>query len=129
MIDWTWYPNFSEWEFTCHCGECHRVDMDPEFLAELQQMRTKLGFPFPITSGFRCPEHNQNVSGSGPDGPHTTGRAVDIAVAFAKAHQLVGEAYERGFTRIGISQSGEPVKRFIHLDRSLTHPSPRIWSY
>lgn len=127
--DWTQFPNFSRHEFECHCGKCGLAVMNDEFVHELQEMRTKLGFAFKITSGFRCSEHNNAVSHTGLMGPHTTGRAVDIAVAHGEALALVREALERGFERIGLNQKGPGVQRFIHLDRSKVHPTPAIWTY
>ena len=43
----------------------------------------------PITSGYRCPLHNSNVSSTGLRGPHVTGKAADIAVMGEDAHRLL----------------------------------------
>jgi len=121
------YKYFSQRELTCKCG-CGRQEMSPEFMYKIEAIREKLGFPFPVTSAYRCPEHNQKVSSSGPHGPHTTGRAIDISVRGDRAHALLGAAMEAGFSGIGVSQKGSA--RFIHLD-DLTdsHPRPTVWSY
>lgn len=115
-------------EFDCH--HCGRNHMDEQFLAELDELRHRCGFPFPITSGYRCPEHNNAVSTTGWDGPHTTGRAADIGVRGAQALTVVRIAIEMGFTGIGIQQKG--ATRFIHLDNlpnAERQPRPTIWSY
>jgi len=75
MIHWSHYSNFKEAEFACQCG-CGKADMDPGFISKLQQVRTVIArdgndMPMRITSGFRCAIHNQKVSSTGPNGPHT----------------------------------------------------------
>ncbi len=75
-INWDAYPNFSEAEFMCKCG-CGRADMQPEFLYRIQLLRTACGFPFRITSGFRCEEHDRAEKGAGV---HPSGLACDINV-------------------------------------------------
>jgi uncharacterized protein YcbK (DUF882 family) len=127
--DWSQYPNFSRQEFVCKCG-CDHADMRPELVELLQALRTELDRPLPISSGFRCPAHNTAVSSSGPDGPHTTGAAVDVAVDRADAYALLKAALERGVPRVGIAQNG--AGRFLHLDLLQAHEtdlSPTIWSY
>lgn len=119
---------FNRAEFKCkHCGE---EKMDGPFLELLDELRTRCGFPLIVTSGYRCPVHNQRVSTTGPDGPHTTGRAVDIAVSRHRAYTLLRHAIDLGFTGIGIQQKG--ASRFIHLDtlEEPEHaPRPTLWSY
>ena len=123
----TW-ENFTIDEFRCKCG-CMANEIKFDFVDKLQRLRTALGFPLHINSGYRCPEHNERVSTTGRDGPHTTGRAVDISVDRVLAHELLTEAIaSNDFTGFGFKQHG--VSRFIHLD-DLEHPHPRpiIWSY
>lgn len=126
----------SRWEFftadelRCRCGcGLGENDMDPVFMGRLIHMRRELSFPFVVTSAIRCPEHNQNVSSTGPNGPHTTGRAVDIALRGERAYRIASLAQSYGFTGLGVKQQG--AHRFIHLD-DLTPsqaPRPTIWSY
>lgn len=103
--------------------------MHPDFMSKLVALRTYLDFPFPVSSAFRCPEHNQRVSSTGANGPHTTGRAIDIAVRGEQAYEIVSQAARFGFTGIGVAQKGGG--RFIHLD-DLEYPDaprPWVWSY
>lgn len=120
-------PHFKESEFRCRC--CGQAPMNKAFLAKLEDLRQAINKPLTITSGYRCPAHNEEVSHTGEAGPHTTGCAVDIAIAGADAHHLLLLAMHIGFTGIGISQRG--ANRFIHLDDLpiTTHPRPRVWSY
>jgi uncharacterized protein YcbK (DUF882 family) len=68
---------FKKSEFTCKCG-CGRTFMEPDFLKKLDDLRSRVDFPFFVTSGFRCPSYNERISSTGRTGPHTTGRAVDL---------------------------------------------------
>jgi len=118
---------FTENELRCKCG-CGKADMHPEFMHRLVGLRRELGFPFVLSSAFRCPKHNAEVSNTGEEGPHTTGRAVDIQVRGADAVKLVSFAPLYGFKGIGVSQKGGA--RFIHIDDlGSPFPRPNIWSY
>ena len=128
MIDWSKYENFSEAEFTCQCG-CGQTQMNEEFLWWLQKLRTTLGEPMAISSGYRCHDHNDAVSSTGRDGPHTSGWACDVRVHGAAAHQLLRVALSFGARGVGISQKGDHNKRFLHLDMLLEPLRPRVWSY
>ena len=119
---------FSMEELTCSCG-CGRMEMDADFMARLVTLRRELGFPFPVTSGYRCPDYNDEISGTGRDGPHTTGKAVDIQVVGSEAHKLLGSALGAGITGIGVAQSGDHSGRFLHLDKLSGPTRPWIWSY
>lgn len=119
---------FTDDEMRCRCG-CGRVAMNEEFMRRLIALREEMVFPFVVTSGYRCPEHNDRVSTTGPTGPHTTGRAVDIAVYGGRAYRILAAAPRHGFTGIGVSQKGD--SRFLHLDDLIfpAYPRPTVWSY
>ena len=98
----------------------------------LDDMRKAWGRPIIITSGYRCPAHNQRVSSTGAAGPHTTGRAVDLAVHGRDAFVIVRLALERGFTGLGFHQRGPHGGRFLHLDTlpdAPGQPRPWCWTY
>lgn len=104
--------------------------MDTTFLQELDDLRHEYGKPLKVTSGYRCPTHNAAVSSTGTTGPHTTGRAADLAVDRADAYRLAKLAFARGFTGIGFQQKSSG--RFLHLDtlpNAPNQPRPTIWSY
>ncbi len=126
--NWPWF-NFTPQEMACH--GTGQVKVDPDFMGKLQALRERLGFALPITSGYRSPEHNAKVSQTGLTGPHTTGRAVDIAIYGERAYLLMAWAADFGFTGIGWKQRGSFSQRFIHLDdlTSPDWPRPGIWSY
>lgn len=79
--------NFSFSEFRCHCGcEEHDVYLNNiKALAErLQLVRDAVGAPIIVTSGFRCPHHDEaewrHSGGTGVYNPgfHSFGRAADV---------------------------------------------------
>lgn len=121
-------PHFSKAELACRCG-CGMLPAQ-DFMEKVEKLRVRLGFPLPVTSAARCPEHNARVSGTGRTGPHTTGRAIDVAVRGSRALEVVRMALGSDFTGIGINQKGGA--RFIHLDdlpNKDGQPRPWIWSY
>ena len=124
---------FSLEELKCKCGQCGStgIEMDNDFMERLIELRKECGFAFPVSSGYRCPKHNAAVSKTSFDGPHTTGKTIDILISGSNAYLLVKKALIHGFTGIGINQKGEHGKRFIHLDTLETpdYPRPAIWSY
>lgn len=136
--DWDLFENFSRAEMVCSCG-CGRAEMNTKFMRRLQDLRRQFNQPMIITSGYRCPDYNARVSSTGRDGPHTTGKAVDVAVRGADARDLVSMACHRGFTGIGVQQKGSG--RFLHLDMLPVNdpasddydpdqaPRPWLWSY
>jgi uncharacterized protein YcbK (DUF882 family) len=104
--------------------------MNHEFMDRLEALRNQIGKPMVLSSAYRCPVHNAAVSGTGDNGPHTTGRAVDVLIRGTEALRLVAKAIELGFTGIGVKQKGGA--RFIHLDDlhpKIGGPRPWIWSY
>lgn len=127
LVDWRW-PHFTPKELACRFDGSIR--MDPAFLDLLERLREAYRRPMVVTSGYRSPSYNATVSTTGPSGPHTTGRAVDVAAQGTDAYELLWGALACGFTGIGVKQNG--ASRFLHLDnltRADNFPRPWIWSY
>ena len=125
-----WLPYFSDAELKCRCGNCDSdgSEMNGAFMDKLMRIRSTLAFPLIITSAYRCSEYNDAISSSGENGPHTTGRAIDIAIRGEDAISLIEEAIKENMTGFGINQKG--TARFIHLDDLIDdYPRPTIWSY
>lgn len=119
---------FSSAELSCSC--CGVNKMKPETIARLDRLRELYGFPLVLSSAFRCPKHNAEVSSTGDAGPHTTGQAVDIVVRGAEGLTLMGIAQRLGFTGFGVKQHGG--SRYLHLDdlpAAEGRPRPWLWSY
>ncbi|MBM3273067.1 DUF882 domain-containing protein [Candidatus Kaiserbacteria bacterium] len=120
--------HFSALELECRCG-CGMLPED-DFVDKLEGLRVAYGRPLRVTSGARCPKYNAKVSTTGETGPHTTGRAVDLAVERQAAWRVLDIAFQLGFTGIGVQQKGP--SRFIHLDdlpNKPGQPRPTVWSY
>lgn len=115
-------------DMACRCG-CGASDMDKRFLRHLGALAGHLHFDLVVSSGFRCPEHNELVAGTGRDGPHTRGVAVDIAISGWKAAALLRYAMILGFRGVGLMQSGAERGRFIHLDDDDSRHHQTIWTY
>lgn len=123
------WKHFKIDEFKCPCP-CGRNEMDSKFVDLLDELREVCGFALPVTSGYRCPKHNAEVSSTGLTGPHTTGRAADFGVSGKQAYELLTWAVRMGFTGIGVNQKG--ASRFIHLDdlpAATGQPRSTVWSY
>jgi len=75
----------------------------------LQTARNIIG-PIQITSAFRCPEHNDNVSSTGLSGPHTTSKAVDIHVSNSQHRKELISYFADKVNGLGIA------KTFLHID-------------
>lgn len=123
---------FTVEELQCKGKDCcgGRMEMDIKFMRRISHLRRTVGFPFRVTSAYRCPEHNNNVSKSGLDGPHTTGRAMDIMMMGDRVFLLFDFLRRMGFTGIGLRQKGHD--RFIHLDdldATDKRPRPFVWTY
>jgi uncharacterized protein YcbK (DUF882 family) len=118
------WKNFNLDEFKCKCG-CDHVSIHSDLLDLLQTARNIIG-PIQITSAFRCPEHNDNVSSTGLSGPHTTSKAVDIHVSNSQHRKELIDYFAPKVTGLGIA------KTFIHIDiltsDEVSH-RPNCWLY
>ena len=125
------YQYFKAGELACKCEYpiCPRHGMDDHFMDKLIALRVDLNFPFIISSAYRCPNHNNDVSTTRFTGPHTTGKAVDIRIQGIDARKLLDAAVRHGFEGIGIQQQGVRGRRFIHLDMMVRDAGKVIWSY
>lgn len=126
-MDWSTIRYFTEDEFRCQGEDCcgGQALMDEHFVGMLDALRYEFGRPLRVNSGYRCPLHNSRVSSTGEDGPHTTGKAVDLGVSGQDADKVLGLAYLMGFQGKGVNQKGGHSSRFIHLDLL----GNRVWSY
>lgn len=114
---------FSPSEFKRCTPSCSIDQMDPAFLAKLDQLREKADIPLVLNSAYRSPawEIRQGRTGTGA---HTLGLAVDIRCNTSQnRYKIVRAAIECGITRIGIG------KTYVHLDASRDHAQEVIWHY
>ena len=91
------------------CSHCNVLKISSDLMDFLQTARDDLG-PLSITSAYRCEDHNNDVSTTGFNGPHTTGKAVDISVQDSKHRKQLITYFAPIVTGLGIAKS------FIHID-------------
>ena len=106
--DWkeSWV-NFKPDEVKCsHCGE---LKIHSDLMDLLQEAREYLG-PIKINSFYRCSTHNSAISKTGENGPHTTGKAVDISVRDSQHRKQLIDYFAPQVQGLGIA------KGFIHID-------------
>lgn len=121
MSWWKEVDHFSPKEFACPC--CGACEMKEDFVKWLDQVRSDLGSPIVIDSGFRCARHNKEVGGA-PNSAHLRGIAADIrAYGSEYRYRLLRVLLKWGAIRIGVS------KNFIHVDMDISLPHPAIWVY
>lgn len=145
--------HFADWEQWCK--HCEQGRLQPETLRRLNLLREIRNLPTGLSSAYRCPDHNDSVSRTGRDGPHTTGQSVDVRCMGADAREVLFAAVlvsavdaglltvqqaqqwlplmlATGFTGIGVHQRGTGG-RFIHLDdlenAETSGPRPWVWTY
>ena len=123
------WPNFSPDEFKCQgSGE---LKISPVVLDFCQAFRNMHGEGVSINSGYRCPDHNNSVSSTGMDGPHTTGLAVDISTNTQTQYKLIRFAMNYNPQAMGIGVA----KTFTHIDFLTTDNGdkytvrPNVWKY
>lgn len=119
---------FSKRELRCKCG-CGKALMDDDFMRKMDALRREFKKPIFVTSAYRCPEYNKRISSTGLNGPHTTGKAMDIPISGRDVHALISIAITMGFTGIGLKQKGPHRRRFAHLDTLVVGTRPWIWTY
>ena len=81
----------------------------------LQPLRTALGVPMPVNSGYRCPALNEAVGGM-PTSQHMKGEAADIATAMPLRMARKALEMRLPFDQMGI------YPNFVHFSHRLGGP-------
>lgn len=125
-MNWSDYPNFKESEFACsHTGKC---EMTVEAMELFQRIRTRLGRPLTVNSGYRDRSHPDERKKLKP-GSHAQGKAVDFHAPTAKERFEIMEA-ALAEMKPGIQPGIGIAKTFIHIDIGHDHAfRPAVWSY
>lgn len=106
-------PHFTADELACpHCGACFVTEA---LVAALEQLRSIVGHPIAVRSGYRCPQHNHHVGGA-EDSQHVYGQAADLVQPVSEH-----DAQSAGFRGLGLYRG-----RVIHVD---TRRRPASWVY
>lgn len=106
-------------EFKCKCDydSCKITLISDKLLKAYWRLRAHVNVPLKITSGYRCPRHNNEIPGSNDRSYHQLGAAIDIAFAGSVAqkyspHEFIKLSHAYGFTFGYFNQE----KNFIHLE-------------
>ena len=108
--------NFKVREFICHC--CGAEGIKDVLVYHLQNAHDRLpkNRVMVVTSGYRCPMHNESIGGV-ENSAHMKGLAADIKFDDSSHKFMLIKAFlSVGFKRIGIYES------FIHVDVDKTKP-------
>lgn len=118
---------FKSKEFECKCGKCEEQFVSEGLLEKLDKVREEFGKPVIVTSGYRCPAHNEAIGGA-KNSSHVNGLAADIQPKIVTLDDLdlLYEICYNIFSNIGDGRS----KKFIHVDdRELKKSGKRHWIY
>ena len=97
--------------------------MNKLVLDMLDDVRDKFDKPIHINSGYRTPQHNEDVGGT-ENSSHLRGFAVDIACNNSiDRFDLINCLLDVGFSRIGVA------KTFIHADIDPDKSNGVMWTY
>jgi uncharacterized protein YcbK (DUF882 family) len=114
------YRSFSPNELAiCPC--CDKLKRDDIFFGTLQMCRDLYNSPMSITSGYRCPKHNEAIGGS-PTSSHLKACAADISATSPQHLSQLMKVLPTFFDRIGVA------KNFIHVDSDRAKPEA-LWTY
>lgn len=110
--------HFNAKEFRCKCGKTHDTELNPKLVTNLEKLYRVLGCSkVVVTSGYRCPDHDNAVGGNGT-GQHTKGNAADIICydqggSVISTKKVACKAQNIGFRGIGNIDSTYTA---IHVD-------------
>jgi uncharacterized protein YcbK (DUF882 family) len=132
MIFWTrgdtgqLTTNFSKPEFTCQCGKCENQQVDADLVMKLEILRNSFPDGIRITSGYRCPEHQAALLGSGnyqtvQYSQHVLGKAADCKPVKEGVIKEFETEAAKLFEAIGVAST------WLHLD--LRTGKERRWYY
>lgn len=121
--------SFNSKEFECSCNKCDNdlQYIDETLVLKLEKVRQQYQNPIKITSGYRCPEHNEKVGGK-QNSSHLAGLAADIAPV-RKTLDDLDNLYDLCYNEFNNIGDGRK-HQFIHVDVRLPKKSgKRSWIY
>jgi zinc D-Ala-D-Ala carboxypeptidase len=117
--------HFTSDEFKCPCDHCKVTPIDTDLVRLLERLRNLVNCPIRIDSGYRCQNHQEQLTQEGYEtakfSMHLKGRAADISTGKHPGYELAELARQAGFMAIGTGRD------FIHVDTR--DDMERAWSY
>lgn len=105
--------HFDHNEFKCKCGQAHDFHMYDGLIYILEELRNYYESPVIITSGYRCPTHNDNVGGA-KNSFHMKGMAADVKVKGVNPKDVYKHLCEVYDSHCGLGFI--EYKTFVHID-------------
>lgn len=120
--------HFNSKEFECPCTACVDQFIDDQLISKLEETREDYDNSVNVTSGYRCPAHNEAVGGVS-NSAHQGGLAADVQPTLINVDEL-DELYSVCYKKFDNVGDGRRLK-FIHVDvRPLkADGTKRTWSY
>ena len=120
--------HFNSSEFECPCNKCTDQFIDDKLVNDLEDLRKQYGSLIRISSGYRCPAHNESVGGVS-NSSHCTSLAADIQPVVKTLDEL-DKLYELAYKKFDNVGDGRN-KGFIHVDVRPQRPDgrKRTWVY
>ncbi len=113
---WEEIRYFKKEEFRCKCGRyCDGFPAMPQkqLLLLADRVRGHFGAPAIVSSGVRCPTHNEAVGGAAAS-RHMAGKAMDFTVRGRSAAEVLSYVQAQPETRYAYAIDGN----FVHMDIS-----------
>jgi uncharacterized protein YcbK (DUF882 family) len=113
-------------EFRCKCG-CGRVFLVPQLVEIVEHIRVATGLPLVVNSGYRCPQHNEEMAGTAEQSKHCVGCAADLGIPpnLQNANIMI-EAAQIAVSTVHGGYHFYPSGQFIHVD-CWPWPADRRW--
>ena len=101
------------------------ANIHPDLKRTIVELEHRLGMEVTITSGYRDPEHNQDVGGvEGSEHTYDPAQGVDILCKRSVTRfRMLRELLDMGVQRIGIG------KDFLHVGIAADKPQGVVWTY
>lgn len=107
------------------CSHCGGEGFKKSALDSFNSMREECGFPWIVTSAYRCMNHPIEKAKENP-GSHSRGTALDVK--FRNDEQLLTilrVALNHGVQRVGVNDHA----KFVHLDFDVVNSPWAYWQY
>lgn len=108
--------HFESNEFKCKCGKCTTFTLNEKLVKMLETLYHVFNCSkIIVNSGYRCPEHDKRVGGSGK-GQHIEGNAADVVLYDNMGKRIPSKYVCVAAQEIGFSGIAKINDFAVHLD-------------